>query len=366
MKLAAYFSFAMVILCFSVMSRVLFFRNIYFDRVFSLILVGGVALSALFLSVGTDYLGYKEHYYNIASSGLLNISDANGGWWETGFSYLAGIFGMVGFGYDIFLLACVFVSLFVCYLAAKDFTKNILFFFFSLFCLGFMFLPFIRQDLAASLVFLSFVSFVKGRYFSYIILVFSAVLVHKSSIIPAVLIMFSMPNFFDFIFRFVKKNFVVLFFMFLFVVFLIEQLDLQRIALQLSVYGSDDFVQGVLDERTSLIRNYLKFGFYFGLVAMVYWALPASMKKIEGGDEIMAWCFRYVFIFSLACLFFMSVSAIFSRLSIYVFPFVSLVCARGLDSVRISKPFSLVVYSFVSGLFFLHMYIALYPMLEWM
>lgn len=315
------------------------------------------ALIALWRKPGTDYLIYSNHF-GFISVPWRELFDANGGAWERGFVIFAGLFTTTGLPYDALMVTGIVLALALCHYVATRSIANATAFFFALYCLCFMFIPFIRQDLAAALTFLSFHFIVRRKYTSFLLAGAIAMTIHLSAVFILIVIVIAelwrRGLLLDA--RTLKVALALPLVLGALAYFLI---DPARLAEQASVYVAEGFVQGVVDEQTSAFRNSLKFVFYVSIVLLFRYFYRSQMRAAPA----LQLAAIVIMSFSAISALLVQATPVFSRLSIYLFPFVALVYGAMLKQ---QKNRSVVCIAVSSMLLLLHFLVAFAPLMEWM
>jgi len=327
------------------------------DRITAAFVVACVGVIALWRKAGTDYQIYTTHYEFLAGAGS-HLVESNAGIWEPGFLVLVGLFSGIGLPYDALLLTSVIVSVAICCFVAARAIANVTGFLFALFCLCFLFIPFIRQDLAAALIFLAFHYLVRDRFRLFALTAALALSIHLSAVfIVLVMILADLWRRDRLLHRTTLKAALALPVLAGILGWLL--VDPARLAAQATVYVAEGFVQGVVDEQTSAVRNSLKFVFYIliaGLLRIFY------RKEIKAEPPLKL-AFAIVVAFSVLSALLVQLTPVFSRLSIYLFPFVALVYGGMLRRKGHRK---VVCICICSALLLLHFLIAFLPLAKWM
>jgi hypothetical protein len=290
-------------------------RNV--DRLFAFLFVAAAAAIAGSLDLGTDAPAYRDYYLE-----LLNLP-AHYGWWDPGFETLALAFAKVGAPYGLFVCVNVLVSHLIKLYVYDKISTNLLLALFVLFCLNLGEVAYVRQYLAASIILLSFYLLANKRIVWAILSIIAASLIHKSALVAAIIVILVY-----FGWSALKPLAVLLVGALALVAALPSNITtalVQRILAQVAVYTAQGYVQGFETEDISLARNVLKFGLY---VVIALWMI--SLPRRTRSDEIQNKSGHIVLGISAVSIGLILVSPVFSRLSVYVFPFLAL-------SVRVER-----------------------------
>lgn len=320
------------------------------DRILSLALILLAAWAAGSADLGTDVLSYREYYAHL--SGATEYY----GWWEPGFAQLARFFATMGAPYGLFVFVCVLVSHLIKFYVFDRTTENVLLALFVLFCFDLGEIAFVREYLAASLIFLSFYLLTRHRNALAALAIVAAALFHKSALIAGVVILITY-----FGRRSVKPLVLLAFFagacVLLMPSSLLSAIE-ARVFTQFAAYTVEGFVQGVqgvVSAETSLIRNYVKFGLYV-LIALWMAILPARAPA----DSVQRKSMHVVIALSVVSVVLIAaISPIFTRISTYVFPFIAL----GMRAEQFRPTYArLVGQSVLAALLGANLVIAIYPL----
>jgi EpsG family len=270
------------------------------------------ALVAGAVDLGTDAAGYRSTYDD-----LLGY-DTYTGWWEPGFEYVARLFASLGAPYGLFAFACVLLSNGIVLYVFRKATPNSALSFFVLFCFNLGQIAFVRQDLAASFVFLGFYLLTKRRFVFGILAIVVAALIHKTALLAGAIVFIAfygaaavLPL--AFLIGGITIALVA-------IPSSITQGITQRLFEQLAVYTASGYVQGLDSEDIAFARNLIKFAFYF---VFIVW-----MLRVPGNETInviQKQAGKVVLVLAgISILMIVFVSPVFSRLSAYAFPFIAL------------------------------------------
>jgi hypothetical protein len=321
------------------------------DALVTLLIIFALAAVAGAVDLGTDVPDYR-YFYN----SLVTLQQ-HYGWWEPGFEWLATVFAKSGAPYGLFAFAMVVTSHLIKFHVFDRCTSNRLLAFFVLFCFDLGEVAFVRQYLAASILLLAFYLLTRHRIGWAMLLVLCATLIHKTALLVGTLLLFVYYG------RAALKplgimTLVILVLAVALPTAITDSIE-NRIFEQLAVYTVEGYVQGLQSEDISLPRNLAKFGVY---AALALWMLtvPArsetDLAQRRAGQVVLA---ISLVGFSLVAI----VSPVFSRLSVYAFPFLA-VCAR---TERFAPRYSQALPQFAIVLLLLaNLLVASYPLAEFL
>jgi EpsG family len=320
------------------------------DRLLAVVLILIAAIAAGSADLGTDAPSYHSHYDE-----LQFWSDLYG-WWDPGFVWLGLLFSNLGASYGVFVFVLVLSSHLIKLHVYDKLVGNTALAFFVLFCFNLGEVAFVRQYLAASIILLSFYLLSRRRVILAILSIFAATLIHKTAFpvgILAILVYYGRAAF--------KPGALLLLAVALTAVIVppqfTESLE-SRILAQIADYTVEGYVQGLQDEDTSLLRNVAKFAVYI-VIALWMVTLPpkTDAERLQRTAGYMALALSAV------SLGLVAISPVFSRYSIYIFPFLAL-------AVRAERfrpdPKQVPVQSAVVAMLLANLVISTYPLMEFL
>jgi hypothetical protein len=320
------------------------------DRLLAIILILIAASAAASGDLGTDAPAYHEHYDEILSSPFLYT------WWDPGFVWLGLIFASLAAPFGLFVFALVLTSHLIKFRVYDKIAQNTVLPFFVLFCFNLGEVAFVRQYLAASFILLSFYLLSRHRPALAILSVFAATLIHKTALPVGVLVMLVYYG------RAAFKPAALFVLAAILAVAVIPPQIIQalvdRVFVQFAEYTAEGFIQGLQDEDTSLLRNVSKFAVYL-LIAFWMVILPPKTDT----ERLQRTAAYIVIILSAVSVGLIALSPVFSRLSVYIFPFLAL-------SVRAERfrpePKQLPVQSAMIAMLFVNLIVSMWPLLEYL
>lgn len=296
--------------------------------------------------LGTDAQGYRSYYEQLPYLQDLYT------WWDAGFEVMALLFAQAGAPYGAFVFVCILSSHLIKLYVFHKATPNSLLGFFALFCLNFGEVGFVRQYLAASIVLLSFHLMTRRRIGSALITALMAGLVHKTALIAIVIVILVYFG------RASLKPMAILTSLALAVAVVLPSeitgTIQERVTTQVAFYLAEGFVQGLQDEGVSLVRNTSKFLVY---VVLALWMLMGASKDSVSVQRKSAQL--VIWLSFLGLLLTTVISPVFTRLSMYVFPFLAL----SLRTERFQPRYSQLPDQFAVGiLLILNLLVSIYPL----
>jgi hypothetical protein len=282
------------------------------DRWLAVLLVLTTAIIAGSNDLGTDAASYRDNYEKLWGYADQYV------WWEPGFEAFATLFAGLGAPYGLFVFVCVALSNSIKLYVFDVVTENRMLAFAALYCLELCDIGFVRQYLAASLILLSFLLTVRHRLVSAILVIFAATLIHKTALIAGLIILvFNLR-------RSALKAFLLLAVIGGLCAYALPHNFIEsmapRLLTQVAIYTDEGYVQGLESGPIALFRNVVKFLFYLGIASWMV-MLPAATWK----EQMQKKAGYLVIIVSIISILLIAiVSPVFSRMSVYVFPFLAL------------------------------------------
>ncbi len=278
------------------------------DKLLAIALILIAAMVAGSTDLGTDAPSYHSYF-----DGLLTSADLYS-WWDPGFVWLAVPFARAGATYGLFAFTLVLGSHLIKLHVYDKVAPNSVLAFFVLFCFNFGEVAVVRQYLAASIIFLSFYLLTRQRIALAILSIFAATLIHKTALpvgIIVVLVNYGRSS--------LKPAALLGLVIALGALVLPRQAIQDRVLAQIAAYTVEGYVQGLQGEDISLWRNVGKFLVY---VVLALWMVMLPSKTRS--EEIQRKAAQVVFALSAVSVALIAISPVFSRFSIYVFPFLAL------------------------------------------
>jgi EpsG family len=321
------------------------------DRLISLLFILATATIAGSLDLGTDAPGYRVYYVQLSS-----YTD-HYAWWEPGFEWAASLFSRIGAPYGLFVFACVLCSHLLKLQVIQKLCINSVLVFFVLYCVNLGEMAFVRQYLAASIIFLAFYLLASSRVIWALMAIIAAGLVHKTALIAGIIIVLMHFR------RSLIKGLSLLTIATLGILAVVPSQIMAaltgRVLSQFADYTAEGFVQGLESENISLARNVSKFFLYIVIAGWMV-ALPAESRR----EQIQRSAGYLVLVLSiLGVTLTAGISPVFSRLSLYIFPFLALAVRAERFEPDYRKFFGQYM---VVGLLMANLAISLYPMLEYL
>ena len=347
--LVPYFVAAVLLLLFAIL-RGWRLHDLGVDRLLAIVLILIAATAAGSADLGTDAPSYRDRYDE-----LPFLSDLYT-WWDPGFVWLGLLFSSLRAPYGVFVFVLVLGSHLIKLHVYDKLVGNAALAFFVLFCFNLGEVAFVRQYVAASIILLSFYLLSRRRVILAILSIFAATLIHKTAFpvgILAILVYYGRAAF--------KPGALFLLAVALAAVVLPPQFTEaveSRILTQIADYTAEGYVQGLQDEETSLLRNVAKFAVYI-VIALWMVTVPAKTdaERLQRTAAYMALALSAVSVGLVA------ISPVFSRFSIYIFPFLAL-------AVRAERfrpdPKQLPVQSAVVAMLLANLVISTYPLMEYL
>jgi EpsG-like putative glucosyltransferase len=348
-NLFPYFAASGVLLLFATL-RGWKFHDPRIDRLLAVLLILIAATAAGSADLGTDAASYHSTYDEIRFSRQLY------NWWDPGFVWLALFFTNVGASFGVFVFALVLISHLIKLYVYDKLVDNTVLVFFVLFCFNLGEVAFVRQYLAASIILLSFYLLSRRRVVAAVLAIFAATLIHKTAFPVGVLVILIYYG------RAALKPGIVLALTAGVVFYLLPAQFIQtmenRVFAQVADYTVEGFTQGLGDEETSLVRNVAKFAVYI-LIALWMYVLPPK----TAAERLQIAAARVVFALSAVSVALIAISPVFSRFSLYVFPFLAL-------SIRAERftpePKRVPLQSAVVAMLLANLVISTYPLMEFL
>jgi hypothetical protein len=308
---------------------------------FTAALIGGM------LDLGTDVEGYRTYYEDLPHLQELYT------WWDAGFEAMALLFAHAGAPYGAFVFFCILSSHLIKLHVFHHATPNSLLGFFAIFCLNFGEVGFVRQYLAASILLLTFHFLTRRRIAAALFTALLAGLIHKTAFIATV-VMFVVYFGVGSLMPLAALASAAIALTFVLPSGILGSLQ-NRVAAQVAVYLAEGYVQGLQEGGISLVRNTSKFLLY---IALALWMLRGASKA--GAESVQRISGRFVISLSLfGLLLTATLSPVFSRLSVYVFPFLALSFRADLFQPRYSQ---LPDQFAVGVLLIINLLVSLYPL----
>ena len=288
--------------------------RLYDRRLDTLLTLFGILVLAVIagsMDLGTDAPSYRDYYESLLTAPV------DYRWWEPGFEWLGLIFARLGAPYGLFVSVLVLASHVLKFHVFDKLTANRLQAFFVLFCFNLGEIAFVRQYLAASILLFAFYLLTRHRLLTALLLIVAATLIHKTALIVATIMLFVYYG------RAALKPLAVLTLAgvalaAILPASLINAIE-SRIVAQIAVYTVEGFVQG-LQEDTSLPRNLAKFVVYILLVIPML-----TLRDRTYADAAQRKAAHVVLAISLVSMCLVAaVSTVFSRFSVYAFPFLAI------------------------------------------
>ena len=348
--LVPYFAAGALLLVFS-MLRGWQFHDRGIDRLLALMLILLAAIAASSADLGTDAPGYHSYYEELGHTTELY------GWWDPGFVWLGLLFSGVGAPFAAFVFALVLGSHLIKLYVFDKLSTNTVLAFFVLFCFNIGEVAFVRQYLAASIILLTFYLLSRRRIVLAVLSIFAATLIHKTAFpvgVLVILVYYGRAG--------LKPALLFLIGTALALTLLpaqITQVVQDRAVAQFAAYTVEGYVQGIGDDADTLLaRNIGKFFIYMLLAASMLMLAPKN-----DSERLQRSAGYVVILLSLISVGLIAVSPVFSRYSVYVFPFLAL-CMR---AERFAPNFKqLPAQSAIVALLLANLVISTYPLREYL
>jgi hypothetical protein len=347
--LVPYFAAAGVLLLFATLRgwRV---HDRSIDRFLALVLILLAAMTAGSVDLGTDAPGYHDYYDE------LLYKDNPYGWWDPGFVWIALFFVNLGAPYGVLVFVLVLSSHLIKFRVYDRVAGNAVLAFFILFCFNLGEVAFARQYLAASMILLTLYLLSRRRPAVAVLMIFAATLIHKTALPVGVLVVLLYYGR-----AALKPGLAFVLAVALLVVVLpgqFKQAIMDRVITQMYAYTAEGFVQGLQDEQTSLLRNVSKFAVY-AVIATWMVMLPPKTEA----ERLQRTAAYVVFALCVVSLGLIAISPVFSRFSVYIFPFLAL-------AVRTERftpdPKQLPVQSTVVAMLLVNLAVTMYPLMQYL
>lgn len=321
------------------------------DYVLAIVFCLITAVIAGSLSLGTDAAAYSSYYAE------LPTTQGHYGWWEPGFESLALLFATAGAPYGLFVFASVLASHFIELRVYSKVSAEVLLAFSVLFCFNLGEIAFVREYLAAAIILFSFYELHRRRAVVAALLILSAALIHKSALAAgavALIVYYGRSA--------IKPLAWLAFFVALTVTIFpagITQAVYHRILSQLIAYTAQGYIQGLESAQISLFRNVVKFFVY--ILLALWMAVVPVRSGVEALQRKSAYVVIAISVLSLPLIVF--ISPVFSRLSIYVFPFLAL----STRAERFSPTFSALPVQFATvAMLLINLFVSTYPLAKYL
>ena len=321
------------------------------DVTIAIFFIFAAAIIAGVMQLGTDAPSYRDEFNGLA------FSHAQGSWWEPGFEYLALAFAVVGAPYGVFVFVLVLVTHFLELRVYSRTSVNVTLAFFVLFCFNLGDIPFVREDLAASILLVAFYLLQRRHILWGVIVIVCATLIHKTALPVGLLLLFVSYGI-----KAIRPLLYLALLMTLVYLILppqVTQAISQRILDQIFDYTAREFVQGLVAKETSLFRNLAKF-FVYGLLAVWMLMVPvrnsSELLQAKAAQAVLA-------VSAVSVALILLISPVFARLSTYIFPFLAI----AMRTERFSPKYSeLPVQIAAVTILLANLFIALYPVVQYL
>jgi hypothetical protein len=307
------------------------------------------AIVAGSIDLGTDVISYRIVYSQLGEIG------ASANWWEPGFNAVARLFAWAGAPYGLFVFFCVLTSHFIKLYIFNQLVFNRLLAMFIVFCLSVGEVAFVRQYLAASVVLLAYFLLSRRKIWSAVLAIVFATLIHKTALLAGGVLLALFYGIRS-IWPLTSVGAVVVAVALAFPGGVGAILG--RIESQVASYVVEGYVQGYLSSQLSLFRNVAKFP---GYILFVLWMMLLSSRSAVSDAQKKS--DQFVMVFSILCMsMILFISPVFTRLNMYVVPFIAL----SIRPERFKPYVSQFAGQYVAaGAFIFYLIVTIYPLADY-